>query len=371
MLVNKFNTIVLGLLSLMTMISCDHTNSQRMTPPEKIQKSSMEAEAAELKTTNAVDILFVIDNSASMTTHQQNLSKNIIRFVESLDKNSDLDYHIGVTTIFDAAYGPIVKNYNPNGFLIPLKKSIPGLPSNYYTRAHQDLNLLAESLLIGVLPLYDKEGHRQGPEVEQIFSPILAAVTEPALSSLSNAGFYRPEARLAVIMVTDADDSSPGLSGSQLHSELKQIKNNPDGSLLSYFGLLANKNDCDKVDPGMENGVPQNIIDFININQGQVYSLCKSKAFSDVLAQMGEQIVNKTPSQNISLKAIPEYETLKVYLGNEELKAGPRTWGYDPARNLVIVSAIPKGSSPEARKIRIEYTVVNMENVKNGRAKGM
>lgn len=347
---------------------CDQTNNQKMTPPEMIRKSSMESEAAELKTTNAVDILFVIDNSESMLSHQDNLSKNIHHFVQSIEKIKELDYHIGVTTIFDSTYGPVVKKFNPKGFLIPLKKAQPGLPFNYYTREHKDLQLLSESLLIGVIPLKDNKGQLQGPQVEEVFSPVLAAVTEPAISSINNAGFYRPEARLAVILVTDADDSSPGLSGSQLHDELKKIKSNPDGSLLSYFGLLTNKKDC-KVDPGMTYGVPQNIIDFINSNQGQVYSLCNSKGLESVLSKMGDTIINKTPSQKIALKSIPEYETLKVYLGDVELKPGPRTWGYDPARNLVIMTALPQNNLPESRKIRIEYTIVNMENLKNGRSR--
>ena len=54
-------------------------------------------------------------------------------------------------------YGPNkkVKVFNPNGYLLPLKRNVEGLPSNFYTRSHNDLKLLANSLLIGAIPLTD------------------------------------------------------------------------------------------------------------------------------------------------------------------------------------------------------------------------
>lgn len=363
------SSILLGLT--LNFTHCDHTNSDRMTPPESYKKVSMESEVSELKITNQVDILFIIDNSESMLSHQRNLASNIKYFVHALEDSNLIDYHIGITTIFDKRYGKEIKKFNPLGHLIPLKREIANLPFNFYTRDHHDLDLLSDSLMIGVVPLKDVEGNYQGPEVEQIFSPIEKAFAEPAISSLSNLGFYRPDAKLVIIIITDADDSSVGLSGSDLNQKLRALKNNPDGSMLSYFGLLANKEDCEKVDPGMTTPYPVQIHEFINSNLGSIFSLCKEKEFDQMLSTIGVQINNSAQSQYFPLKGIPEFGTLKVFLGEEELKYGPRTWGYDPVYNQIIVKASPRASTPEARKIRFEYTTVNMENVKNGRARGM
>src|SRR3954469_18675110 len=43
-----------------------------------------------------VDILFVIDNSGSMGSHQANLAQNIGLFIDQIKKNVNLNFHIGV-----------------------------------------------------------------------------------------------------------------------------------------------------------------------------------------------------------------------------------------------------------------------------------
>ena len=63
-----------------------------------------------------LDILFVIDDSRSMEPHQINLSRNIDRFVEGFSKERFIDFHIGVTGIWDSRrYGPVVKKWNRQG----------------------------------------------------------------------------------------------------------------------------------------------------------------------------------------------------------------------------------------------------------------
>lgn len=375
--VSFISSVLLLSLSLLT-ASCDHTNNTRMTPPEireKVQEKG--GEIFELTTSNAVDILFVIDNSESMKNHQENLSRNIHQLVSSVEKNKTLDYHIGITPIFDFRYGNEIKKFNPNGYLLPLKGKTNGQPQYYYTREHNNINLLAESLLIGVLPLKDKNGRYTGPEREELLSPIWSAFHEPALSSPTNQGFYRPEARLAIVIITDADDSTLNLSGVGLDDFLRDLKNNPDGSKISTFGILANKKDCSFVDPGMVDE-PTHNLNFLYASQGYVYSLCKG-SIADVLSKIGTTIQNKVEKQRFHLHDIPEFGTIKVYLGtttNEkgeliknELLPGSQTWGYDPVNNDIVVSTTPKSKKPEDRVISIEYTKVKMTNVINGRAK--
>lgn len=392
---SKMNKLLFPLiLSPLLMIACDHSNTRKMTAPEVRDTSGKaEGEISELKISNAVDILFVIDNSESMKAHQENLARNIDRLVNAFESNKTLDYHIGITSVFDKRYGHEIKNFNPNGFLIPLQGNTNGQPVNYYTRAHDNLNLLSRSLLIGVLPLKDKNGNYQGPEYEQILSPILATFTEPALSSPTNQGFYRSDARLAVIIITDADDSSVNLSASDLDAFLRNLKNSPDGTKISTFGILANKDDCSKVDPGMTTDTPVNILDFLHANQGNqnnVFSLCKG-SFADVLGEIGNSIQDKTEKQRIPLKDVPEYGTIKVFVASQDYndaeaaacptdnvscqeeinhkKTDITDWSYDPVKNEIIINSIPKGIPPEHKFIKINYTKVYMANVKNGRAK--
>jgi len=377
------------------LISCDHTNSRKMTPPEVRDNSGKaEGEIAELKISNAVDILFVIDNSESMKVHQENLARNINKLVTVIENNKTLDYHIGITSVFDKRYGFEIAKFNPNGFLFPLKGDTKGLPTNYYTREHNNIDLLAKSLLIGILPL-KINGMYVGPEEEQLFSPIYSAFSEPAISSPSNQGFYRPEARLAIIIITDADDSSPNISGSDLDTFLRGLKNSPDGSKISTFGILAtnrlNKNGkrfCDKVDPGLKTPDPANIYSFLDASKGSKFSLCgDGDTFDSVMEKIGNQIEGKTAKQIIHLKEIPEYGTIKVYLAasdyqdndstckendnvcqdNSKKRTDITNWGYDSVNNNIVINSIPKNSPPENKFIKVKYTKVYMANVKNGR----
>lgn len=365
-------TLMKQALLLMTIstfwLGCDRSNNRRMTPPEAYTPVEIKNEIEVLKNSNAVDILFVVDNSETMAVHQANLSANIDHFVKSFESNKNIDYHIGIVPIFDSVrYGSIIKTFNPNGYLLPLKGETGNKPKFYYTREHNNLKLLADSIRIGVLPLKDKTGNYQGPEFEEILSPIYATFTEPALSSVNNKGFYRPEARLAVIMITDADDASPGISGSDLDYFLKNLKQDPRGEKISTFGVLANREECDKVDFGMVDNA-QKVIDFIDASRGQVLSLCKEN-FASMLTSIGQQIQSKVQRQDYLLQGIPEMGTLTVTVGGQVLKPGPLTWTYDPTTNVISISYVPKSSKAEDRAVSIKYTRVNMQNIRNGRAK--
>ena len=349
-------------------LSCDRPNGRRMTPPERTNPVELKNEIGVLKISNAVDILFVVDNSATMAAHQAKLAANINHFVKEFEATSELDYHIGILPIFDSVrYGSAIKNFNPNGFLLPLKGDTKNKPKYYYTREHNNPQLLANSIHIGVLPLKDKDGNYQGPEFEEVLSPIYAALTEPALSSPTNRGFYRPEARLAVIMITDADDASPGMSGSDLDYFLRTLKQDPSGEKISTFGVLASRNDCDKVDYGMADK-PQRILDFLDASRGQALSLCKGD-FARMLKAMSQEIQDKIPKQEILLQGVPEAGTLKVFVGGKELKPGRKTWTYDPTNNTLSISYVPSSGKTADRAVSIKYTQVNMQNIQNGRAK--
>lgn len=349
-------------------IGCDRSNPRKMTPPEIIQEMDEKTEIATIKISNAVDILFVVDNSESMSVHQQNLAANIQHFVNVFENNSSIDYHIGIVPVYDSVrYGSSIKTFNPNGQLLPLKGDTGELSKYYYTRDHNNHDLLAQSIHIGVLPLKDKDGNYQGPEFEEALSPIRAAFSEPAISSPNNSGFLRPEARLAVIIITDADDASPDLSGGELDHFLRNIKQDPLGEKISTFGVLANRDECGKdVDYGMAHR-PDKILDFLSVSQGEDLSLCKGD-FAEMLTSIGQQIERKAQKQTFSLKSVPEVGTLRVSVGGVDLPPGKNTWTYDPTQNMVIVASTP-GRHNQDLSVSIRYKKVNMQNIRNGRAK--
>ncbi len=136
-----------------------------------------------VETAAKIDVLFIVDNSGSMADDQAILADNFEAFIAAADGEGSVDFHIGVTTTDvispGAAAGKLL------GTPKVLSASTPALASQF-----------AERALVGV----DGHGLELGLEAMRL------ALSEPTLSN-ANGGFYRADAALSVVVVTDEDDS--------------------------------------------------------------------------------------------------------------------------------------------------------------------
>lgn len=153
--------------------------SSVVEPPGSPVTEHFEVEAS----VQRIDVLFIIDDSGSMADDQEVLAANFERFIAEADRVGHVDFHIGVTTTDvispDAARGRLI------GTPKVLTPTTPNLEGAFASRAR-----------VGV----------QGHGLELGLEAMRLALSEPLLSS-HNAGFYRPDAALSVIVVTDEDDS--------------------------------------------------------------------------------------------------------------------------------------------------------------------
>ncbi len=159
---------------------------------------------------DAMDILFIIDNSGSMQQEQTNLAANFPAFVQVLDHftNADgqtIDYHVGVTTT------GVSKDYEIDTGLpwnIPESQdgedghlqqgSGCGMPRRWLERSDTDVATKFSCIAsVGT----------GGPSDEMPLEGARLAVTERMADS-SNAGFLRSEALLALVILTDEEDCS-------------------------------------------------------------------------------------------------------------------------------------------------------------------
>jgi hypothetical protein len=389
----KTSTILFALLcvNLFTNIACDKGNPTKMGMPESYNTVTIQTKTSQIILHPKVDILFVIDNSESMNVHQDNLSANIDSFVKAFAGNESLDYHIGVTSIYDSTrYGSIVKKFVPNGELRPMPHPVPNLPASYYTKEHSNSLLLKEMLKIGVSSFVKSttsRGEANGPEIEESFSPVMAALSEPKISADSNKGFYRDDAHLVIIFITDASDASPNLSAEQLYSFLLNLKQQ-DYSKIHTYGVLADANDklCTRVDPSLKtdgdksSGKPDSIIDFISMSRGRKLSICQEN-YGPMLSAMGKEIEVKTSKQVIYLDSIPELSTLCICKVGDDCrtlkedgtnKCIKEGWKYDPVNISIVindVAAILKSADMETTDLQLEvtFTPIKIQNVINGR----
>lgn len=187
-----------------------------------------------------VDILFVTDNSDSMKTAQANLVRNMDKFSDGIVRNKMIDYHIGVVATWDSSERFITTKKDQYGigelrFIKDSKNQ--SFNKRFVTRTEKDL--MASTLDIGVAPY--AEG---GPENEEFFSPLIAALDKSGNGQV-NDGFFRPDAQLVVIFLTDADDGSASITPDEVDRRLLDFKGGRKDK-YSVYGVLVNAKDSDQ-----------------------------------------------------------------------------------------------------------------------------
>lgn len=144
---------------------------------DPLQDAFPALESFDLRVERQIDILFVIDNSNSMKEEQAQLASAFERFIQSFTKRS-LDFRIGILTT-DSLDGKLTANRK--------------WPQPYLTPTLQNLNIeFQDAIQVGI----------RGSKAETAFLPISAALKNPA-----SASFFRPEAFLYIVIVSDEDES--------------------------------------------------------------------------------------------------------------------------------------------------------------------
>jgi hypothetical protein len=189
----------------------------RVVPPPTLQ-----ADLFAQKDSAMVDILWVIDNSQSMTPIQSRIGARFVDFFAQL-MDSFVDYHVGVVTTDAVAETGILRQYgrdvnNPDR---PHGDPVPGCAGDcrYISRAIGCENI-ERSNSCHARKVFENLIHvgNNGANYEQ---GLLAAAMalgktddpetgEPVPIPEANAGFLRSEADLHIIFVSDEDDYSHG-----------------------------------------------------------------------------------------------------------------------------------------------------------------
>ena len=162
-----------------------------------------------------VDILFVVDNSGSMTQEQEKLANSFDKFITELMQNQIHDYQIGVIT---TDMGNCTQGC---GRL----RGTPKILTNKMN-AQQLISAFAKNVNVS----------SQSSRFERGLDAVRAALSRPLIDDPNaNKGFLRPGVPLVVIFVTDENDCSHnGAIDENLHSSVCNIPSSemflgPDG----------------------------------------------------------------------------------------------------------------------------------------------
>jgi hypothetical protein len=150
----------------------------------------------------AIDVLFVIDNSGSMGQEQENLIANFPSFIGVLDQ-SGLDYRVAVTTTgrdyeytMSTPLGNIPQSIDGGDNGTMLKKGT--MTKRWIEKADPDVSATFSTLAnVGT----------SGPSDEMPLSAMRDAFEE-RMADGTNQGFHRPDALLAIVFLTDEEDCS-------------------------------------------------------------------------------------------------------------------------------------------------------------------
>lgn len=285
----------------------------KLIPRVKVQTDSKTDVAPVGKDTfqPKLDILFVIDDSGSMDEHQQNLANNISKFADAIVRTTYLDYHVGVITSTAASY------YTPNkccGRLV-------GTPLYVDRNTSNGLAAMARNMLVGT----------SGDYTEKFFDPIYLALTDPLLTGYNN-GFYRPEANLAIIFITDTEDQSVFQDANSLYSFLLNMK----GSAEKLEVAAAHIPESEIGKCSGETGELQKyngLNDFLAMTNATTFSLCDN--FGEQLAIIGEKIASKSQIMYLSKKPVPG--TIKVTMGGVKMPQDKeKGWTYMPKDYAIV-----------------------------------
>lgn len=343
-----------------------------------------------------VDILFVTDDSDSMRSAQQNLFDNMEKFTRGITKNKMIDFHIGVISVWDSSEPYIKANAGKYGIgeLRHIKDSKGQRYNRRYAIKTDSRDIIASTLKIGAVPL--KDG---GPEWEEMFSPLAAALEKSGRGAV-NEGFFRQDAHLVVIFLTDAEDSSKNITPEQMAQTLLEFKGNRPEK-LSVYGALVRASDPDSIkdwsmrvhpkyhpecfdmtaktpkNNGLCKGFGPELIERMilkaNENSGTPQEIREkyiiaiaSKQFGTDLAKIGDSITAKTLEKEILLSQRPRLDEkglpmVRVSYGAQVIPLSDKGgWLYNPVNNSVVLPGNINYNYVEGARFTIELVPLNL-----------
>ncbi len=256
-----------------------------------------------------LDILFVIDDSGSMGTHQDNLAANAGVFADAIVRAKFLDYHVGVI------------NSSMYSFYSNAGGKLVGSP-RYVDRTTQDgIAKLAANMIVGT----------GGDATEAFFDPMVLALSEP-LTSGWNLGFSRPDSYLAVIFVTDTDDQSTQNDVQDTYNFLLSLKGNMNKVFIGAAYIPDSEaNVCSGESWEITN--TDELPEFFRLTNATTFSLCDPD-FGQKLADIGRVIAKRATT--MYLKKVPKQGTIKVMIGAVEVpQHHDHGWAYNPVMNAI------------------------------------
>lgn len=262
----------------------------------------------------AADVLFVIDNSASMAEEQEQLAANFSGFLEVM-RDSSADYRLGIITT-DPTEGGALRG----GWFDP------------------DTAALEEGFAAAVAVGTHGDRDEQGLQMALL-----------ALGTEVNPEFVRTEARLNLVFFSDEDDHSPDDVPLYMQAYRR---------LAGAGGLAAHAISGDLPD-GCASGTSAasagtRYIQAAESTGGYLESICADD-YTDILVRIGLEVTGL--ADTFVLQRIPDPDTLVVWVDGVVMPTRETDgWTYSPADNAILFHgrSVPR----PGMEVFVEYTIL-------------
>jgi len=284
-----------------------------------------------------VDVLFVVDNTASMLEESPRLVASMPAFA-SAALATGVDLHVGVTTTGIDPTGascPGGAQGGEAGRLFPANNSAPRIFTNGTPNLGQALQ---QAVQVGECA-FEQEGLEAMRRA--VTPPLVDHADAPGtpLGNDGNLGFYRTTASLAVVVVSDDDDTSPYTVSTYVRF-LQQLKGAGASGRASLYAIVPSGETCPSA-----SGQGLRYAEAATRTGGAIESICASD-FGPLL----EDVVGRAFSAQtrFPLSGTPDASGVTV-----TVDGAPATgWIYEPVSNTVIFALPP----PPGSKIEVTYT---------------
>lgn len=274
-----------------------------------------------------IDLLFVIDDSGSMSSHQRKFEQHLRHLMVDL---MGMDLQAAV----------ISSSMQMNGY--PTRGPHSGqMTGGILTNSDPDFaTKLEQNLIVGM----------DGNATETMFDTTLAALTPP-LSEGMNKGFLRSDAELVIVYLTDTDDQST-VSVPQFMSKLDELKGSE--KKIKVIGVYIPKSELSTCYG--ENLDPRRLELVMSYYLGYRVSLCEqdlASRFTEISRSLLS--IYYVGPVNIPFPLEPDQKTIVVTHGESVIPVGG--WFYSFQRKQVQISSrYNLSSQPFGTPIRVEYT---------------
>ncbi|WP_043428891.1 choice-of-anchor D domain-containing protein [Cystobacter fuscus] len=285
-----------------------------------------------------VDVLFVVDNTASMVEEQPRLEASMPAFVEAaLAKGVDLNIAVTTTGIDPGGTGTCPGGVQgaEAGRFFPVVGGGPRI----LNRQTPDLAaVLRNNVNVG-----------QCAAVEQGFEAVRRALSPPLVTSADdvrtpepndgNRGFLRDEAALVVVFVGDEDDHSPDSVDTYVRF-LQARKGENQPQRMTLYAIAPTAEGCPT-----SGGGGTRYAEAAARTGGEVLSIC-SADYSPLMRSVANKAFS--PQDRFPLSEQPDPGSIAVSVNGTRVTEG---WSYDGATNSVVFTAAPAAGA----KVEIYY----------------